>query len=188
METHNLTSELLPDYNIFVKPDLYNLTNKQYTEQTDLAEFIQWGRRNPVLFAEEVFGVEFLDYQKYIFMSTWVSEQAVWCMSRNGGKSILGAIYMMTRAMLVPNCAIYIAANVGAQSIDTFLKIEKLTKNAIPSFKSLTDIFGSEIVKSQAKSDGFVRDPSSYHFRLYNGSSVNTLNGNIGNLRGIFYR
>lgn len=184
METHNPTSELLPDYNIFVKPDLYNLTNKQYTEQTDLAEFIQWGRRNPVLFAEEIFGVEFLDYQKYIFMSTWVSEQAVWCMSRNGGKSILGAIYMMTRAMLVPNCAIYIAANVGAQSIDTFLKIEKLTKNAIPSFKSLTDIFGSEIVKSQAKSDGFVRDPSSYHFRLYNGSSVNTLNGNIGNLRG----
>lgn len=184
MKNINATSVLLPNYEIFVKPDLYDITNKQYEEWRELCEFIQWGRKNPVLFAEEVFGIEFLDYQKYVFEMTWRSNQAVWCMSRNAGKSILGAIYMMTRSLLIPNHQTYICSNVGAQSIDTFTKIEKLTKNAIPSFKSLTNVFAGEIVKPNAKGDGFGHDPSSYHVSLYNGSQINTLNGNIGNTRG----
>ena len=184
MENHNETSILLPNYEIFVKPDLYDITNKQYEEQKRLAEFIQWGRRNPVQFAEEIFGIEFMDYQKYVLAMTWCAEQAVWCESRNAGKSILGAVYMMLRSLLIPNHQTYIASNVGAQSIDTFTKIEKLTQNAIPSFRSLTDVFGNELIKPMAKSDGFTHNPSSYRFTLYNGSAVYTLNGNIGNTRG----
>lgn len=175
---------LLPDdYKFFDAKLDYGLTQKQLDEQKQIAEFIQWGRRNPVLFAEEVFGISMMDYQKYVFMSTWNAQFVVWCMGRNSGKSILGAIYLMTRALLVPNFNAYILCGVGSQSIELFSKIEKLTFNSIPSFKTLTDVFQGEVVKSQANSNGFTHNPSSYQFHLYNNSAVFTLNGAYDNNR-----
>ena len=49
-----------------------------------------------------------MDYQRYVFMNTWNAQFVVWCMGRNSGKSILGAIYLMTRTLLVPNFSAYI--------------------------------------------------------------------------------
>ena len=175
---------LLPDdYKFFDAKLDYGLTQKQLEEQKQISEFIQWGRRNPVYFAEQVFGISLMDYQKYVFMSTWNAQFVVWCMGRNSGKSILGAIYLMTRALLVPNFNAYILCGVGSQSIELFSKIEKLTYNAIPSFKTLTDVFQGEVVKSQANSNGFTHNPSSYQFHLYNNSAVYTLNGAYDNNR-----
>lgn len=175
---------LLPDdYKFFDAKLDYGLTQKQLEEQKQMAEFIQWGRRNPVYFAEQIFGISMMDYQKYVFMSTWNAQFIVWCMGRNSGKSILGAIYLMTRTLLVPNFSAYILCGVGSQSIELFSKIEKLTFNAIPSFKTLTDVFQGEVVKSQSNSNGFTHNPSSYQFHLYNNSAVYTLNGAYDNNR-----
>lgn len=96
--------------------------------------------------------------------------------------SILGAIYLQTRSILVPNFTGYIIAGVGSQSIETFTKIENLTYKKIPSFTTLTDVFQGELVMS-ANSNGFVHSPSSHKFSLYDNSSVFTINGNIGGSR-----
>lgn len=183
MENSSITSALFPNYEIFVKPDLYDITNRQYSEYKRMSEFIQWARRNPVLAAEELLGVEFLDYQKYVFMNSWNTPNVVWCMSRNAGKSILGAIFIMMKTLLIPNHKSYILCGVGSQSIEMFTKIEKLTNNEIPSFKSLTDIFKGEIVKSNGNSKGFVHNPASYRFADYGASEVFTLNGAYDNNR-----
>ncbi len=175
---------LVPDnYKFFDAKLNYGLTQKQLEEQKQISEFIQWGRRNPVLFAEQIFGISMMDYQRYVFMNTWNAQFVVWCMGRNSGKSILGAIYLMTRTLLVPNFSAYILCGVGSQSIELFSKIEKLTFNAIPSFKTLTDVFQGEVVKSQANSNGFTHNPSSYQFHLYNNSACYTLNGAYDNNR-----
>lgn len=175
---------ILPDnYEFFDAKLNYGLTQKQLEEQKRTAEFIQWGRRNPVLFAEQIFGISLMDYQKYVFMNTWNAQFIVWCMGRNSGKSILGAIYLMTRTLLVDNFSAYILCGVGSQSIELFSKIEKLTFNAIPSFKTLTDVFQGEVVKNQANSNGFTHNPSSYQFHLYNNSACYTLNGAYDNNR-----
>lgn len=175
-------SKYLEDYLFFENPYLYEFSHRQLVDAEETSEFVNWGRRNPVLFAEELFGVEMMDYQKYAFMNTWVAQFIVWLMSRNGGKSILGAIYLQTRSILVPNFTGYIIAGVGSQSIETFTKIENLTYKKIPSFTTLTDVFQGELVMS-ANSNGFVHSPSSHKFSLYDNSSVFTINGNIGGSR-----
>ena len=179
-----MSNLILPDdYQFFSKPMDYGMTYRQLDDKKLTAEFIQWGRRNPDKFAEEIFGISFMDYQRYVFLNTWNAQFVVWAMSRNAGKSILGAVYLMTRALLVPNFQAYILCGVGSQSIEMFQKIEKLTFNAIPSFKTLTDVFQGEVVKNQANSNGFIHDPSSYRFQLYNNSKVNSLNGSYDNNR-----
>ncbi len=127
---------LLPDnYKFFDSKINYGLTQKQLEEQKQISEFVQWGRRNPVLFAEQIFGISMMDYQRYVFMNTWNAQFIVWCMGRNSGKSILGAIYLMMRTLAIDGCNCYILCGVGSQSIELFSKIEKLTFNAIPSFQ-----------------------------------------------------
>lgn len=73
---------------IFVKPNLYDMTTKKYREKMDVAEFLQWGRRNPSRFIEEVFNVRLMDYQRYLIDSSWSKPFVVWAMSRNGGKAL----------------------------------------------------------------------------------------------------
>lgn len=175
------------DYKYFDAKLNYGLTQKQLQEQKEIAEFRQWILRNPVHAAEELLGISLMDYQKYVFMNTWNAQFAVWCMGRNSGKSILGAIYLMMRTLAIDNCNCYILCGVGSQSIELFSKIEKLTFNAIPSFKTLTDIFQGEVVKSQANSNGFTHNPSSYQFHLYNNSACYTLNGAYDNNRSKFF-
>lgn len=181
-----MSSSILPDdYKFFVKPNNYGMTYRQLDDMKKDAEFIQWGRRCPDKFAEYVFGVSFMDYQRYVFLNTWNAQFIVWCITRNGGKSILGGVYLMTRSLLVPNFNAYILCGVGSQSVEMFTKIEKLTFNAIPSFKTLTDVFQGEVVKNQANTNGFTHNPSSYQYHLYNNSAVFTLNGSYDNNRSI---
>ena len=183
LELHESGVYLPKDYQIFVKPNLYDITNRQYEQYKQTAEFLQWGRRNPTLFASEIFGIEFMDYQTYVFMNTWNTKNVVWCMSRNGGNSVLASIYLMTKSLLVPNFTAYILCGVGSQSIEMYQKLEKITKNEVPSFTTLTQVYASEIVKSHANKDGFVHNPASYHHSLYNGAQIFTLNGAYNNNR-----
>lgn len=312
------------DYKVFEHPNILDISNRQMEQYQYWTDFVNWGRRNPVLFAERIFGVEFMDYQRYVFMMSWNTPYVVWCCSRGSGKaldldtriptpdgdrtmrdirigdyvydengnptrainispifknhdcyeiefsdgekivadadhlwsvttlsredlivntrtifenycksyrpiylvptyisagqigkkfitriskvksrptkcimvdspshlylcgekntvthnSILGSIFIMTKTLLIPNHTSYILCGVGSQSIELFTKIEKFVKNQIPSFKTLTNIYRSELVKS-ANSDGFVHNPASYRFGLYNNSQVFTLNGNF---------
>jgi hypothetical protein len=149
-----------------------------------LAEIIQWGRKNPIKFCEQFFGVQFLDAQKYAFMNSWLSPYNLWCITRNGGKSTLSAPFIMAKGVLINGHNSYILSNVSAQSQDTFLKIEKIAKKEISSFTGLTDFFMGELVKSAANTDGFTHSQSGFNYKLYNGSSVTSLSGDINNNRG----
>ena len=83
--------DILEDYGYdhpFERPNLYNMTTKKYNEKVELSEFLQWGRRNPSRFTEEVFNVQMMDYQRYLMDSSWTTPFVVWAMSRNGGKAL----------------------------------------------------------------------------------------------------
>ena len=171
------------EYGIFVKPNLYNMTTKKYREKVDLAEFLQWGRRNPSRFIEEVFNVQLMDYQRYLIDSSWSKPFVVWAMSRNGGKSLLASLFIMAKMLLIPGFKAYVLAAVGSQSIELFTKMEQFAMKNISSFTNLNDIFQSNVVKSQANSTGWVHNPASYTVRTYGGSQCFTLNGAFDNNR-----
>jgi len=160
-----------------------NLSQRKIDGYLKLAEIIQWGRKNPVKFVERFFGMELLDYQKYVFMESWSKQYVLWCMGRNSGKTTLGSPFIMAKSLLIPNFQAYILAGVGSQSQEMFLKIEKIAKREIASFTGLTDVFYNETVKSSSNTDGFTHNPSSFQYKLYNGSIVNSLNGSFDNNR-----
>lgn len=185
-----LTEELgdiFGECGVFVRPNLYNMTTKRYREKLDLAEFLQWGRRNPSRFIEEVFNVQLMDYQRYLIDSSWNKPFVVWAMSRNGGKSLLAALFIMAKMLLIPGFKAYILAGVGSQSIELFTKMEQFAMKNISSFTNLNDVFQSNVVKSQANSTGWVHNPASYTVRTYGGSQVFTLNGAFDNNRSKFF-
>lgn len=168
---------------IFVKPNLYNMTTKKYREKMDLAEFLQWGRRNPSRFIEEVFNVQLMDYQRYLIDSSWNKPFVVWAMSRNGGKSLLAALFIMAKMLLIPGFKAYILAGVGSQSIELFTKMEQFAMKNISSFTNLNDVFQSNVVKGQANSNGWIHNPASYTVKTYGGAQCFTLNGAFDNNR-----
>lgn len=61
------------------------LTQKKLEGYKKYSDIINWGRKNPVLFAETFLGVQMLDYQKYTFQSSWEKQFSLWLMTRNGG-------------------------------------------------------------------------------------------------------
>lgn len=95
----------------------------------------------------------------------------------------LGAIYIMAKTLLVPNFKTYIISSVGSQSIEMFQKIESIATKSIASFKSLTDVFISELVKNQANTNGFSHNPASHKCTAHNGSQIMTLNSVVDNVR-----
>lgn len=129
-------------------------------------------------------GIKFLDAQKYAFMNTWLKPYNLWVITRNGGKSTLSAPLIMAKGILFSGHNTYILSNVSAQSQDTFMKIEKIAKKELNSFVDLTDFFMGELVKSIANKDGFTHAQSGFNYKLYNGSSVTSLSGDINNNRG----
>lgn len=147
------------------------------------SKIIQWGRQNPVKFVERFFGLELLDYQKYVFMESWSTPFVLWCMGRSSGKTTLGSPFIMAKSLLIPKFEAYILAGVGSQSQEMFMKIERIAKREISSFTGLTDIFYNETVKSSSNTDGFTHNPASYQYSLYNGSVVRSLNGSFDNNR-----
>lgn len=76
------------NFTYFVKPTYYDMSNLRLEGLKKTAEIVQWGRRNPVKFCERFMGIEFLDYQKYVFMQSWITPYVVWCMSRSAGKAL----------------------------------------------------------------------------------------------------
>lgn len=98
--------------------------------------------------------------------------------------STLLALYFMTRGMLLNNCRCYICAGTSDQSIETFEKIVSIAKKEIESFTGLTDVFRNEVVINMNNSDGFIRNPAGFTYRLYDGSFTKTLNSNVNAKRG----
>lgn len=147
------------------------------------ANVVQWGRRNPVQFAEQFIGIEFMDYQRYTFASSWSKMFCIWLYTRNGGKSFQSAPFIMAKSLLFNNFQSYILSNNSAQSQETFMKMEKIAKKQIESIVGLTDIFLGELVRSGG-SDGFTHAPSGFKYNLYNGSGCTSLCGEEDNIRG----
>ena len=177
-------NEFIPkNFTFFKKPTYYDMSELKLEGLKKFSEIIQWGRRNPVKFCERFFGIEFLDYQKYVFMMSWITPNVVWCMSRNAGKTTLGSPFLMAKTMLLPKFEGYILSSTGSQSIGMMKKIESIAKKEIASFTGLTDVFLNELVKS-SNSEGFRHDPASYSFKLYSGSSLATINSNFDGSRG----
>lgn len=150
------------------------------------AESIAYYRRNPCIASEDLLGIKLIDSQKYILQQSWNTPHCVWCCSRNFGKSFIGAVFMILKAILYENQAIYIVSSVGNQSKETFGKIEEIVLNigkTAASIKSLKDIVEKETKKSPNNKTGFSHAPESYHVEFYNGSEIYTLNGNPDNNR-----
>ena len=150
------------------------------------AEMIAFYRRNPCIACRDLLGINLIDSQKYILQQSWNKPHVLWCCSRNFGKSFLGAILIILKAILFENQAIYIVSSVGDQSKQTFTVMEqiilRLGKTAA-SIKTLKDIVENETVKSATNKSGFSHNPSGYHVEFYNGSEIFTLNGNPDNNR-----
>ncbi len=150
------------------------------------AESIAFYRRNPCIASEDLLGIRLIDSQKYILQESWNKPHVLWCCSRNFGKSFLGAVFMILKAILYENQAIYIVSSVGDQSKETFTKIEEIALRigkTAASIESLEDIVEKETVKSPANKTGFQHNPSGFHVSFYNGSEIFTLNGNPDNNR-----
>ena len=162
---------------VYTRKTEIELSTRRLEAMERYNNLISWGRKNPAKFIETVFGVQLLDYQKYIVMSTWTANRACWVFSRNAGKSFLGGMYIMAKSLLFPSMHTYILAPSGAQSQDTFMKIENLVKKNVSSIVGSTDVFMNELVKVPGSGDGFSHDAQSYSFKLYNGSTVETLVG-----------
>jgi len=161
----------------FVRSTEKNISQRKLEGYLKLAQVVQWGRENPIKYCERFYGIEFLDNQKYVFMKSWVTPRNVWCQSRGSGKTTLLAPFIMAKSNLISNYWTYIMSGVGSQAQEAFLKIEKISKREITSFTGLTDIFYNETVKSASNKDGFTHNPAGFKFVLYNGSTVNSLNG-----------
>ena len=145
------------------------------------AESIAYYRRNPCIACEDLLGIKLIDAQKWMLQSSWNASHVLWCCSRNFGKSFLGAILMILKAILYENQAIYIISSVGEQSKETFTKIEEIVLRigkTAASIKSLKDIVEKETKKSPTNKSGFSHNPAGYHVEFYNGSEIFTLNGN----------
>lgn len=107
------------------------------------AESIAYYRRNPCIACEDLLGIRLIDSQKYILQESWNKPHVLWCCSRNFGKSFLGAVFMILKAILYENQAIYIVSSVGNQSKETFSKIEEIVLRigkTAASIDSLQDI------------------------------------------------
>ncbi len=142
---------------------------------------IAFYRRNPCIACEDLLGIRLIDAQKWILQSSWNASHVVWCCSRNFGKSFIGAIFMILKAILYENQAIYIISSVGDQSKETFSKIEEIVLRmgkTAASIKSLKDVVEKETKKTPSNKTGFSHNPAGYNVEFYNGSQIFTLNSN----------
>ena len=116
------------------------LSQRKLEEYHKMSQIIQWGRKNPVKFAEAFFGTKLIDYQAYCFMRTWVVQFALWAECCGAGKDTLAAVYYMSRLLLIPDYSLYISSNTYSQSVESFNKLRDIALKRIPSFASATDI------------------------------------------------
>lgn len=147
---------------------------------------IAYYRRNPCIACEDLLGIRLIDAQKHMLQQSWNAGHVMWCCSRNFGKSFLAAIFIILKAILYENQAIYIVSSVGDQAKETFVKIEEIVLRmgkTAASIKSLKDIVEKETKKSHLNKTGFSHHPSGFTVEFYNGSEIFTLNSNPKNAR-----
>ena len=169
---------------IFMPPTGLELSQKKLDEYQKWANIANWGRKNPVKFAEEIFGTQMIDFQRYIFQESWWRPFCLWLCCRGTGKDTTGSVMYMTKLLLIPNYHLHISCNAYAQSVDTLNKMRDIAYKRIPTFASLTDIFAREVDKTGSNSDtGFIQSPPA-HFRLFNNSSCQALSSNLETIRG----
>lgn len=160
------------------------LSQRKLEEYEKFCTVIQAGRKNPVWFIENFFGVKLPDYQKWCLMQSWTKPFVMWLCCRGAGKTVLAAIYYQAKLLLIPDYQVYISTLTLAQSIETFKKLEDLALQKIPSFKTCTDLFAQEVERGLNSETGFSHNPSGHKFNLYNNSGMLTLSSNLDALRG----
>lgn len=159
-------------------------SQKKLEEYDKLEKIMNMGRRDPIWFIEEFFGVQLIDYQKWMFMESWYRRYILWLCSRRAGKTTTAAIFLMTDMMLIPDRKWYISANSAAQSMEIFKMLENIALKRVSSFASCTNIFAEEVIRSANSETGFTHGQSGCHFMLYNNSELKTLSTNIDAERG----
>lgn len=151
------------------------------------AATIAFYRRNPVIAARDLLGIQLFDAQAYMLEQSWNAGHVVWACSRNFGKSFVGSVFIILKALLYENQAIYIVSSVGDQAKETFNKIESIVTrsgNTAASIRSLQDIAEKETEKSPTNKSGFSHNPAGYTTKFYNGSTITTLNSQPDSIRG----
>lgn len=144
-------------------------------------------RRNPCIASEDLLGIRLTDSQKYIIQMSWNAIHIIWCCCRNFGKSFLGAVFMILKAILYEDQSIYIVGPVGRQSKETFTKIEEIVRrmgNTAASINSLTDIAQKEIQTTAQNPSGFSHATDGWEVSFWNGSTITALNGKPDTNRG----
>lgn len=145
---------------------------------------IQWGRAHPVDFIEKVFDIRLLDFQKYLIEMTWSASNAVWLITRNGGKSFLVGIFIAARSLLFPNQQIQILSKTSRQANETFTQLEKFAKHQFDSIVSNNEVYWNEL-DIKANGDGFAHEmKNGYSCHVLNGSNVNAVAGTVDSIRG----
>ena len=151
------------------------------------AATIAYYRRNPVIAAIDLLGIKLFDAQAYMLEQSWNASHVLWACSRNFGKSFAGSVFIILKALLYENQAIYIVSSVGDQAKETFNKIESIVTrsgNTAASIRSLQDIAEKETEKSPTNKSGFSHNPAGYTTKFYNGSTITTLNSKPDSSRG----
>lgn len=169
---------------IYIPTTLAQLSQRKLEEYDKFEKIINAGRRNPVWFAEFMYGIKLYDYQKYSFMQSWAKKYCLWLCSRRTGKTAEASVFLQTKMLLIPNYKVYISTNSAKQSIEIFKMIEDIALQRVPQFKTCTDIFAAEVDKTGNSETGFLHDPAGHNFRLYNNSYLETLSTNAEALRG----
>ena len=172
------------DYLVFEKPPNYSMSQRKLERYEQIAEIKSYYQRNPVKFMREVLGAELFDAQAYAVEMSWNKPYVLWVCSRGFGKSSIVDLMLMSKGMLYNNYWSYIASGSGDQAILTFKTLENIANQNIESMTGLTDVFKQQIEVKNAAGDGFVHNPSSYFYSLYNGSFTKTLNSNVDKRRG----
>src|SRR5690554_2582285 len=99
------------------------------------SKIIKFFRRNPIIACEDLLGIKLLDFQKWIIQEAWNKPMVLMACSRNAGKSFLGAIIIILKALLYENQSIYIVAPVGDQSKELSIELAVL-----PIFNTISSI------------------------------------------------
>ena len=162
-----------------------NVTIRDYESIRKYIKLIQWGRKNPVQFIEQIMQIPLMDYQKWLISNTWSAEYAVWVCSRNAGKSFLANVLIQARAILFPKLQVHILSAVGRQAMETFTVGENIIKNNVKSLIRTNTVVYDELERSKSDSDGFTHDQKKgYVYKVLNGTSVNAAVGGTKNLVG----
>lgn len=159
-------------------------SQRKLEEYEKLEKIINNGRRDPIWFMEEFYGIQLIDYQKWFFMQSWYKPYVLWLCSRRAGKTTTASCFLMTKMMLIPNYKVYISANSADQSSEVFSMLEDIAMQRVPTFATCTDFFSEEVYKNANNRTGFVGGKNGRKFTLYNNSSCKTLTTNLAAERG----